>query len=664
MRSVKNSMRPGRRLTLAVGTALVAGLAFAIIASGTSLPGSSFEIDNDANLRVDGTFGAASLDWANVAETRKADQPSGATDDSFGNGTKEDTAVPSVVDGSIPPNKSDLLNFGVYLETTSSGARFLNLFWHRVQEPSGTTNMDFEFNQSSTISANGVTPVRTAGDLLIQYDLSQGGTNPVLRLSRWITAGNPATLCQASNSLPCWSTKTNLTAAGDATGSINTSPIPAAQADGLGPISPRTFGEAQIDFDALTGGSDRCTSFGSAYLKSRSSDSFTAALKDFIAPAALNLNNCARVVIRKETTPKEDPNTTEFGFTKNFVTDPATANTFTLMDDGVKDYGQTVRQGANYVVDENVIPTGWDLQNINCDVAGHPSSGVSPAIDVAAGTVTFAIDSTSDVLDCTYRNRARATIVVEKITDDGSGSFEFTSSTLAPSPFTLTTTAAGAGGKDSRTFDELSPAITYDVAETVPAGWNLVSGTCDDGSDPAAIDLSPGELVTCTFHDARQTGAIRIMKLRKHAAEGPGDHPHAGVDFTLTGGELPAAGVTGTTNATWKDLRRWARALQLRGRLQGPRGDAGRLPRRGDKTVTVDTEGSCPSTNVKEVVFHNTPLTNITLSVDSQVDGGTASTIDCGQPNAPASTGPNGDGSVTRNNLEPGTYTCTVVVDP
>ena len=580
MRSIKNSVRPGRRLTLAVGTALVAGLAFAIIASGTSLPGSNFEIDNDANLRVDGTSALPrSTGQTSQRPARRTSRPA-RTDDSFGNGTKEDTAVPSVVDGSIPPNKSDLLNFGVYLETTPSGARFLNLFWHRVQEPSGTTNMDFEFNQSSTISANGVTPVRTAGDLLIQYDLANGGTNPQLFLSRWIgPAGNPAN-CQASNTVPCWSTKTNLTAAGDATGSINTSPIPAAQSDGLGPISPRTFGEAQIDFDALTGGTDRCTSFGSAYLKSRSSDSFTSALKDFIAPAALNLNNCARVVIRKETTPEEDPNTTEFGFTKNFPTDPATANTFTLMDDGVKDYGQTVRQGANYVVDENVIPTGWDLQNINCDVAGHPSSGVTPAIDVAAGTVTFAIDSPSDVLDCTYRNRARATIVVEKITDDGSGSFEFTSTTLTPSPFTLTTTAAGAGGKDSRTFDDLSPAVTYDVAETVPAGWNLVSGTCDDGSDPAAIDLSPGELVTCTFHDARQTGAIRITKLRKHAADGPGDHPHAGVDFTITGGELPAAGVTGTTNVNGR--------ICVDGLvLSSPVGDytvhevtAGRIPRR------------------------------------------------------------------------------------
>ena len=88
-----------------------------------------------------------------------------------GQGAAEDTACPSVVDGSIPPNKSDLKTFGVYFEDSAQG-RYLHMFWHRVQEPSGTTNMDFEFNQSETISGNGVTPVRTAGDALIQYDLS------------------------------------------------------------------------------------------------------------------------------------------------------------------------------------------------------------------------------------------------------------------------------------------------------------------------------------------------------------------------------------------------------------------------------------------------------------------------------------------------------------
>jgi hypothetical protein len=146
-----------------------------------SLTGSNFEIDTDANLKVDD---AGSLDWANVTEKRKADAPSGTGDNSFGQGTKEDTAVPTVVSGSIPPNKSDLKFFGAYQEGTSSTG-FLNLFWSRVQDPTGTTNMDFEFNQSKTASSNGVTPVRTAGDLLITYDLSNGGTNPTLGKRIW-----------------------------------------------------------------------------------------------------------------------------------------------------------------------------------------------------------------------------------------------------------------------------------------------------------------------------------------------------------------------------------------------------------------------------------------------------------------------------------------------
>ncbi len=260
-----------------------------------SLAGSVFEIDTDANLKVDDP--APSIDWGSVTESRKADLPSGATDDSFGQGAKEDTGVPSVVDGSIPPNKSDLKNFGVYLETTN-GKKFLNLFWHRVQDPTGTTNMDFEFNQSSTISGNGVTPVRTQGDLLIQYDLANGGTNPVLGLSRWVTASSGT--CEASGAKPpCWGPRMNLSTANLARGSINTSAIPESDADGLGPIDPRTFGEAHIDFDAIVGSSTECVRFGSAYLKSRSSDAFTAALKDFIAPEAVNVSNCGSIEITK-----------------------------------------------------------------------------------------------------------------------------------------------------------------------------------------------------------------------------------------------------------------------------------------------------------------------------------------------------------------------------
>jgi hypothetical protein len=282
-----------------VGTTLFAGPALADHGD-VSLDGSNFEIDTDANLKVDHAD-PPSLDWANVTEARKSDLPTGTGDDSFGQGSKEDTAVPSVVSGSIPPNKSDLLTFGTYLEE-AAGGDFLHMFWHRVQEPVGTTNMDFEFNQSETTSANGVTPVRLAGDLLIQYDLAQGGTNPELFLSTWITAAEPGSgICEAANSLPCWEERVSLTDAGDATGSINTSVIPWEESDGLsdGPadISPRTFGEASVDFSAIVG--DDCVAFGSAYLKSRSSDSFSSALKDFIAPLDTGINNCGALVIEK-----------------------------------------------------------------------------------------------------------------------------------------------------------------------------------------------------------------------------------------------------------------------------------------------------------------------------------------------------------------------------
>ena len=86
----------------------------------------------------------------------------------------------------------------------------------------------------------------------------------------------------------------------------------------------------------------------------------------------------------------------------------------------------------------------------------------------------------------------------------------------------------------------------------------------------------------------------------------------------------------------------------------------------------MTTESTCGDGNEAAAgTFHNTPLTDLTVSVNSQVDGGTASTIDCVDDTVPTpvsvideGTGANGDGSGTATDLEPGTYTCTVVIDP
>jgi hypothetical protein len=266
-----------------------------------SLTGSDFEIDPNANLVVNNANNC--IDWlANGSGSAlrsgvvtKTDKPAGPSDDSFGQGTKEDDANPTIVDGSIPPNKSDLKVFGVFTETTSAG-KFLELFWTRINSPQGTVNMDFELNQKfcdltatpTNCADNGrkfpaETPLRTAGDKLITYDLDQGGTVPTISIRTW--------------SGSAWGTPTVISGTGGlAIGSINTSLITALNAGGIGPLDPLTFGEAAINFSALFPPGGACGAFGSAYLKSRSATSFNAELKDFIGPQRVNITNCTGLV--------------------------------------------------------------------------------------------------------------------------------------------------------------------------------------------------------------------------------------------------------------------------------------------------------------------------------------------------------------------------------
>ena len=454
----------------------------------------------------------------------------------------------------------------------------LHLYWLRVQEPNGTTNMDFEFNQLSTPSANGVTPVRTAGDLLIQYDLSQGGVNPVLFVSRWVTTG-ATSQCEASNTLPCWGDKSSLTASGDATGSINTAPIPVAQSDGLAttnPISPRTFGEATVNFSSIVG-EGKCVSFGSAYLKSRSSDSFTSALKDFIAPVATpELSNCAKVIIHKQTVP--DGATQSFAYTSVIDVEGTTADnpSFNLADGGTKTIENVLLGSNRSVTETHPLASGWVLSSIDCSA----SVGVTPsATNLTTGTVTFSLDDSSDVLECTYTN-------------------------------TL------------------------------------------------------------------QTGSLLIVKERKHVASNDSDptttdetHPHSGVAFTVSDLNPATPDIPATTGADGTICVGNLLVSSIVGAYTVtetvPTGYVSDDP---SKDVTVLLGDGCGGTaDSQRVEFLNTPLTNFTVSVDSQIPGGTASTIDCdaaADPPFDKTTDATGDGSFTKRDLPPGTYTCVIVIDP
>jgi hypothetical protein len=92
-----------------------------------SLAGSNFEIDDNANLKLDDA--APSIDWGSLAhpngpELRSTDLATGQNDNSYKGGVKEDTECPGEVTGSIPNNKSDLLTFHVYEEAGVGAHRY------------------------------------------------------------------------------------------------------------------------------------------------------------------------------------------------------------------------------------------------------------------------------------------------------------------------------------------------------------------------------------------------------------------------------------------------------------------------------------------------------------------------------------------------------------
>ena len=150
---------------------------------GAAPNGSAFEIDSDANLVVNNANCIDWLDWRYSGSDSRAQAwsprptlPSGSGDNSFGQGSKEDTAVPTIVSGCIPPNKSDLKTSASTPRGNGHDPRtFLNAVLDSRAGSVGTTNMDFELNHNACVagatgnvcSANGVTPVRTEGDLLI-----------------------------------------------------------------------------------------------------------------------------------------------------------------------------------------------------------------------------------------------------------------------------------------------------------------------------------------------------------------------------------------------------------------------------------------------------------------------------------------------------------------
>ena len=500
---MRNSTRPTLLILALIGI-------FAVPAA-RALVGSVFEA-SDGDLTS-----ASGVDWDRIAGTLEVgyDEPTGQTDDSLGG--KEDDPEPSVDFGSIPNNKSDLLRFYVHHESVEVGdgseRDFLYLAWVRANTL-GTANMDFEFNQADQLSANGRTPVRTDGDMLVTFGFSAGGNVVELGLAMWTETGP----CEASPSPPCWGPLMPL--AGVAEGAVNFTDVfdPVTGAT----LADRTFGEAAID---LTGAGvfdrDECVSFGSAYVKSRSSDSFTSAMKDLIRPIDVSVTNCATVTVRKNAVPDDAQ---EFSFTPS--ADLAVVDV--ILDD---DPSSTLPSSHSFVgrfegtqtILERPAP-GWDLTGLSCVGAGEPERDETGGL---TGLVTI-LAETGETVDCTWVNTKRGRLVVDQVTLPGGDpqSFGFA---LVGGPEALASAFALTGSDSPLDSGPVRPGTYAAMQQDDGPEWDLVSSVCSDGSPASAIVVDPGETVTCTFTNVKR-GVLIVDEITV-----PADDPQT-FSFALSGG--------------------------------------------------------------------------------------------------------------------------------
>ena len=455
------------------------------------------------------------------------DRPSGRNDNSFGNGTKEDTVVPSITTGSIPNNKSDLIRAYMSGEVGSNGDNYLYLAWERVQDPSGSTNMDFELNQSRDLSSNGVTPVRTAGDILVSYDLANGGTVPVLGYREWVTSGSSAAAdCEASSAYPCWSKVVPL-GSGQREGSINTAsvvdPIRIGSQSAPRTLGVRTFGEAALNLTAANIlPEDGCITFGSVFLKSRSSDSFSAAVKDFIAPTGVEITNCGKVNIAK-TDDEGDPladidfqvwsMSDEEGFDPD-VDEPLTGASCTTAADGtctlynvpfgtywlVEDAASTpdayetaepqsitVDQGNDSGIDVDVVnprkPGSVTVVKVDDAATPNPVDGATFELYTATREIEFVeADEEATGLSCTTASDADAGTAGECVIEEVEWGTYWLVETDVPDGYhgadpVLVTISAD--DRDITTDPIVNPALFTTVTFVCDNAGNLVAGSID-----------------------------------------------------------------------------------------------------------------------------------------------------------------------------------------
>jgi Prealbumin-like fold domain len=102
-------------------------------------------------------------------------------------------------------------------------------------------------------------------------------------------------------------------------------------------------------------------------------------------------------------------------------------------------------------------------------------------------------------------------IVVKDAEPNSNQDFVFTNNFANGNPVTFSLDDDADGTlANSRNSEVL--AGTYAISEGAVAGWSATSATCSDGSPIGAVNVAPGETVTCTFVNTLQSGHLIVQK--------------------------------------------------------------------------------------------------------------------------------------------------------
>jgi hypothetical protein len=548
--------RPVRRrwLMAITMTAVAVGVSVAIVSAGATVAPSGFE-GNDGNIVLgnNGTAGSnptppgnGTEDWATLspAAGHIVDLTTNQ-DDSLGKGSKEDDLVPTTVVQGVPP-KDDLRD--VFLKTehfaptgatgncpTASfpnGCDFLYEASMR-QTSNGAANLNVELNQSTTLSSNNKTPVRTNGDRLITFDFTSGGARATLTELTWQSSGG--TCADTNDSPPCWENQVTLdpnTAEGSANdGLLGRSGALTAALNPLTNVAldTNTFQEMSINLTAAgilpaTG----CETFPREEIKSRSSGAtgtFNSALKDIVI-GQQTISNCGQITIIKHTDPAGlDQN---FSYTSTIpapsgtpaspsCSPDTTAASFTLNDGSSTTNTEDCTNVAagSYTVTEGADPTGFSFESLTCtkptgDASTFSTSGKVASITLAPlghVTCTYVNQKLTGALKI-LKNSSKGGAVAnagavfsvsghDNVTDNGTGDDDSTVGVVCVSGL-----ATG-----SHTVNEVSPPPGYgsgttatDQSVTVVAGTNCTNNLPGTGAT-ATFTNPPLSDIQVNFRD-------------------------------------------------------------------------------------------------------------------------------------------------------------------